>query len=29
MVFIIATLIRKAFKKIDKVKEAKDIEELW
>lgn len=29
MVYIIATLIRKAFKKLDKVKEAKDLEELW
>jgi hypothetical protein len=29
MVYIIATVLRKAFKKIDSVKEARDMEELW
>ena len=29
MVYIIATVLRKAFKKMDSVKEARDMEELW
>jgi len=29
MVYIISTLIRKAFKKADKIREAKDFEDLW
>ena len=29
MVYIISTLIRKAFEKSDRVKEAKDLEDLW
>lgn len=29
MVYIIATLLKKAFQRIDKIKEAKDLEDLW
>lgn len=29
MVYIISTLLRKAFEKVDRVKEAKDLEDLW
>jgi 2-methylcitrate dehydratase len=29
MVYIISTLIRKAFEKVDRVREAKDLEDLW
>ena len=29
MVYIIAKLIKKAFKRIDKIKEAKDLEDMW
>ena len=29
MVYIIATLLRKAFRKVDQIKEAKDLEDMW
>jgi hypothetical protein len=29
MVYIIATLIRKAFEKVEKIKDDKDLEDVW
>ena len=29
MVYIIASLLRKSFKKVDKLKEAKDLADIW